>query len=299
MGVDQLPLPFESERPRPAERALVERGRGETATRELSAEAHAKPASVRQVERDPRRARLGGAGEGRALDEKAQLAQRARELASSIGAELGRPVRLKITDNKRLLLSQKRQPDVIEIRAHHVFLRGDPEVQRAAARFLRDRDPAASAILDDFLKNEAGYLRDSRIRRPTRLNARGKVHDLDVILRDVVERHFDRPVDTPRIGWGRAASGKRGRKRSIQLGVYDREEALIRIHRALDREWVPAFYVGFIVYHELLHHLIPPVERGGRLYVHTPEFRRLERKYHYYTDAISFERANLNRLLAR
>lgn len=234
-----------------------------------------------------------------ALTERQRLSARARELTATIGAELGRPVRLKITDNKRVLLSQKRLMDAVEIRAHHVFLRAGADVQRAVARFLRDRDASASAVLDAFLEAESDYLRSARARRPSRLNPRGKVHDLDLILRDVITRHFDRPIDTPRIGWGRASSGKNGRKRSIQLGVYDREEALIRIHRALDREWVPAFYVGFIVYHELLHHLIPPIERAGRLDVHTPEFRRLERKYHYYAEAVAFERANLNRLLAR
>lgn len=276
----QLPLPFHPDEPRTAERALIERPRQSPPLRGLQAETRAARAP------SPR-------------NEKERLEGRARELTSIIRAELGLPIRLKITDNKRLLLSQKRHPGAIEIRAHHVFLRADRRVHEAAARYLRDRDPASSAILDEFLAGEADYLRSARVRRPSRVSSLGKVHDLDLILREIVARHFEHPVDTPRIGWGRAASGKKGRKRSIQLGVYDREEALIRIHRALDRDWVPDFYVGFIVYHELLHHLIPPVERGGRLYVHTPEFRRLERKYHYYAEATAFERANLNRLLAR
>lgn len=297
MRVAQLTLPFESEQRRTAEGGLVEREGRRAKVQELGAEIRVAR-SAAEIEA-PAIQPAAERSSSEATPEKERLAERAQTLAALIRAELGKPVRLKITDNKRLLLSQKRAPSAVEIRAHHVFLRADERVQRAAARFLRDRDPSASAILDDFLKAEADYLRSARIRRPSRVSPRGRVHDLDVILRDVVARHFDHPVDQPRIGWGRAASAKKGRKRSIRLGVYDREEALIRIHRALDRDWVPAFYVGFIVYHELLHHLIPPVERGGRLYVHTPEFRRLERKYHYYAEAIAFERENLNRLLAR
>ena len=45
-------------------------------------------------------------------------------------------------------------------------------------------------------------------------------------------------------------------------GVPDAARA-IRIHPALDREEVPVFYVEFVVFHEMLHQVVPPAERGG------------------------------------
>jgi hypothetical protein len=221
----------------------------------------------------------------------------ATRLALAIRDATNRAVALHVTDNKRVLISQKREGDRLVVRLHHVFLRAEPAVVAAVARYVHRRDPKAGALIDAFLSREHDYLRRSRARRETTARPVGSVHDLDAILDEVASTHFDEPLALPRITWGKR-SGARRKRRSIQLGTYEREEALIRIHPALDRDWVPRSYVGFIVYHELLHHVIPPVERAGRLHVHTAEFRKLERRYANFDEARRFEKENLNRLLA-
>jgi hypothetical protein len=221
----------------------------------------------------------------------------AKRLAAAIRDATRRAVALHVTDNKRVLISQKRDGDRIVVRLHHVFLRAEPAVIAAIARYVHRRDAAAGALIDAFLSREEDYLRRSRARREIAARPLGSVHDLEAILDEVVREHFAERPELPKITWGKRSGAKR-KRRSIQLGTYEREEGLIRIHPALDREWVPRSYVGFIVYHELLHHLIPPVERAGRLHVHTAEFRKLERRYAEYEQARRFERDNLNRLLA-
>jgi hypothetical protein len=222
--------------------------------------------------------------------------ERAKRLASAIRDATSSAVSLHVTDNKRVLISQKREGERLVVRLHHVFLRAEPAVVAALAKYVHRRDAKSGTLIDAFLSREQDYLRRSRARRETMARPLGNVHDLESILGEVVRTHFDEELALPRITWGKRSGGKR-RRRSIQLGTYEREEGLIRIHPALDRDWVPRTYVGFIVYHELLHHLVPPVERAGRLHVHTAEFRRLERRYAQFDEARRFEKENLNRLL--
>jgi hypothetical protein len=81
------------------------------------------------------------------------------------------------------------------------------------------------------------------------------------------------------------------------LGVYLPGVQLIRIHPALDQAFVPRFFVEFIVYHELLHHVIPPVRVNGRYQIHSPRFHQRERDFPAYAQAIAWRKQSLQRLL--
>jgi hypothetical protein len=128
---------------------------------------------------------------------------------------------------------------------------------------------------------------------PLRPNC-GRYHDLDMILADMRVRYFPACAGVS-IRWGRW-SGRR-RTRSIRFGAYLPAEQLIRIHPALDQAFVPRSFVEFIVYHELLHHVIPPVRVNGRYQIHSAAFRQREREFPAYAEAIAWRRQWLRRLL--
>jgi hypothetical protein len=123
---------------------------------------------------------------------------------------------------------------------------------------------------------------------------RGRYHDLDAILDDLRARFFP---DCPavRICWGRWSG--RARPRSIRFGAYLPGARLIRIHPALDQAFVPRYFVEFIVYHELLHHVLPPVRINGRDRVHSPKFRQRERDFPAFAEAMAWRKLSLRRLL--
>ena len=87
------------------------------------------------------------------------------------------------------------------------------------------------------------------------------------------------------------------RRRTIRLGSYDARENLIRVHPALDQSWVPRLFVEAVVYHEMLHALMPAKESGGRRCLHGPEFRRRERQLPGVRRRGVVARANVHRLL--
>ena len=81
------------------------------------------------------------------------------------------------------------------------------------------------------------------------------------------------------------------------MGSYSLEENLIRIHPGLDQEWIPACYLRWVVFHEMLHAAQPAPVVNGRHAFHTPEFAAEERRFVQYVEATEWERRNIAALL--
>lgn len=152
------------------------------------------------------------------------------------------------------------------------------------ARALR-RKPA-SAWLDTFHhyiqrpEVEASHTQMRRTRSRKILSPpQGKYHDLDCSFQRVNRRYFQESLAKPNLSW----SPTRSRR---QLGYHDASLNLIVVSRYLDRRIVPEFMVDFIMYHELLHIAISPTIRQGKRIIHSTEFRRMERKFEQYDDAL-------------
>jgi hypothetical protein len=220
----------------------------------------------------------------------------AERLADEVAARLGDPVRLVVHDNRHTMVSFRRERTAIQLRVHHLFLGCPPDVADALAGFVRpgrrDGRRDASRRIDDWVRTHRERIAPPRT---ARLEARGRVHDLKSILDRLNAEHFGGSVEA-RIGWGR--SGALPGRTSIRTGVYLHAARAIRIHPALDREDVPAFYVDFVVFHEMLHQVVPPADRGGRRTIHGREFRRRERSFPGHARATAWERENVHLLLA-
>jgi predicted SprT family Zn-dependent metalloprotease len=130
------------------------------------------------------------------------------------------------------------------------------------------------------------------------LQPRGNVYDLAEIQRELSQRYFSGAVQLD-ITWGRHGSTRRKHRsrRTIRMGTYFIDEQLIRIHPALDQNFVPRYFVEWVVYHEMLHHVVPmPVVNGRRIY-HSTEFRTRERQYADFERARAWEDAHLRKLI--
>ena len=237
-------------------------------------------------------------GRPRAPSSKAQVLERAREMASAISEQLDRPVRLCVTDNRSTMLSYRRSQQVLSVRVHHMFLAAPESVVRAVADYAGRGRKEAGRIIDQFVRANSGQIRrdagGGRAAPP--LVAKGKIWDLQEIFDRLNAVCFEGRIDA-RIGWVRASTGRR--RRTIRMGVYDHLGRTIRIHPGLDRPEVPGFFVAYIVFHEMLHQAVPAKQRGGRRQHHGPEFRARERDYPDYERALAWERENLGLLLGK
>ena len=218
-------------------------------------------------------------------------------LAARLGSLLREPIEVELTDNAWTMVSWKRVAGRLQFRLHHMFCGAAEPVLRALAGFTgKNRRPHGRAI-DEFVRTHRHLIKAAPSRADPPLATRGRVHHLGDIYDELNVQHFDRRV-TARIGWGRRPPD--GRRRSIKMGVYFHDQKLIRIHPALDDEQVPRHFVRLVVFHEMLHQVLPPTtDDSGRRTVHGREFRAAERRFPDYERARAWEKTNLHLLLRR
>lgn len=217
---------------------------------------------------------------------------RVRRLEQRLQRRLAEPVRLSLTDNVRTMVSARHRPGERCVRLHHMFLDADPRTVEVLATYLKGSDRTAASTLGRFIEANRCRIRAGQ-QQPRRVL--GAVHDLGAIYRRVNRVYFAGAVDVA-ITWGRQRRMKQRRK-SIRLGSYSADQRLIRIHPALDRRWVPEYFLEYIVFHEMLHHVTPMPRQGGRRRCHSLEFQVRERRFAHYQRALAWERQHLQRLL--
>ncbi|HTL34974.1 MAG TPA: hypothetical protein VL326_17715 [Kofleriaceae bacterium] len=207
-------------------------------------------------------------------------------------------VTVTLTDNRYTMISVRRlaKEKRYEVRLHHMFADADPVITRALAHYIADNDADASRVLGDFIDQNAGHVRGRARRQPTQvIFTAGEHHDLRDIYDELNARYFDNKIDAA-ITWGQR-TGRPRRRNSIKMGSYSVEDRLIRIHRSLDRSFVPRFFVAWIVFHEMLHQVHDIRVKNGRREFHSKEFLADEAMYEHYDEAKLWERRHLDALL--
>jgi len=209
-------------------------------------------------------------------------------------------LRLRVTDNVRTMVSLRRDKrrDQVEARIHHMFLHAPAEIWTALGDYLFSGEREAARIIARYIEQHRQRIRRPPL-RPVALSTRGRHHDLREICQTINERYFAGEVQV-NVTWARNQTGRpNSSRRSIKLGSYTSRDRLIRVHPALDAAFVPRYFVEYIIYHEMLHHVLPPKVQNGRRELHGPAFVARERQFQDYAAALQWERENLRKLLRR
>ncbi len=237
----------------------------------------------------------------RRLPSLSEREQAERRLERRIRAHLPKgELSVRLTDNRYTMISVRRDTTdsgkQYKVRLHHMFISASPVITRALARYVALNDKEASRLLGEFIDGNQQFVR-TRVRRTAepKMVTAGQVHDLLDIFEFLNARYFGNTIQA-RITWGQR-NRKPLRRNSIKMGSYSVEERLIRIHRSLDRTFVPRFFVEWVVYHEMLHQVHEIKVVNGRRLFHSREFLRDEAKFDHYREAREWERANLDALL--
>lgn len=217
-----------------------------------------------------------------------------QSLERKLTAALPRPVTVSITDNRHAIISHSQHKGIVRARLHHMFLDAPPRVVDALVRYVADGDRKASELISHYI--EANVARLARRSRRHRLVTRGKHHDLFGLFQQLNEKYFDDSVHAL-VTWGSHGTRRDTKRATIKLGSYNFQDRLIRIHPALDRRWVPRYFVAYVLFHEMLHHVMPGTRGPGRRLLHPPEFREREGMFRHHDRALAWEKAHLARLL--
>ena len=134
------------------------------------------------------------------------------------------------------------------------------------------------------------------VQRPLHFSPEGEYFDLKAMFDKLNAEYFNGALRGYKIIWGRKR--KQPPKEYFVFGTIQEEDKMIRIHPLLDAPFVPTWFLEYVVYHEMLHAVVPEeIDRKGRRRVHTPEFYRRERQFHCYSRARRWEDENLDRFL--
>ena len=203
-------------------------------------------------------------------------------------------VRLVVTNNRVRLVSVRRHRGGLEVRVSRRILKQGSDALDVVVGFVCD-GPGGRAPMRDLIERLPPP--EARSSRRLRLRPRGRTHDLQALLEVESRRAFGEltPVG---VTWGQRRRMRRS-QRSIRLGSYTAEQKMIRIHPLLDQPAVPAWFVGFVLYHEMLHHRLGMGVEPGARFRHPPAFREAERRHPRFEDSQNWESKVLPRLMRR
>lgn len=235
------------------------------------------------------------AAEPPGFDERMWAEFLSQELGSRVSVRFGR------AKSSVLRVVRDRKGELVVHMSAFFGAAPDP-IRRSVARWLAAGRRARRSVRDLDRWIDAELARQGPVPPdPTKLVPRGRSFDLaelrdELVASDLAEE-FAR-ASKPAITFGRA--GGRRARRTLRLGSYDERAHLVRIHPVLDQDFVPRWFVRYIVFHELLHAVLPH-ERGpsGRRVFHGPRFRARERAYVDHARALAWEREHIEHLLDR
>lgn len=120
-------------------------------------------------------------------------------------------------------------------------------------------------------------------------SAHGKYFNLNDIFDKVNKEYFDYSVRKPILGWSLNFSTRR-------LGFYDHSRDLLVISRIFDKKRTPDYIREYLMYHEMLHIVIPVKKVNGRRVIHPTHFQKEERLFRQYDLAQKWFKRKLWRL---
>jgi hypothetical protein len=216
------------------------------------------------------------------------------DLQSELSRLSGRKILLYLTDNRRRMVSARRHGDVLEVRLQRAFLDAPPGVIGELGDILAGRECDRAALrrfIDGALPADA----PPAARRPPNATARDSSHhDLSGYASRLNETYLG---GRSRAGvvWGRR--DRRKSRSSIRFACYDPARNLIIMNRKLDRPDIPAYFVEFVLFHEMLHEVLGMDEGpDGRRSIHGKLFKLMESTYPDYEKALRFEKELCKRL---
>lgn len=202
----------------------------------------------------------------------------------------GRKLKLKINDNRSTMLSVKWEPDGTKVSLHRIFLEAPKNVMDELACYLRQEEDNIGSTVRAYIEENLKNLDYSHQLDKSKMYSQGHVYNLQKVYNDLNNEYFDGELNLHITWFGKAI--QKGSSRVI-FGLYYDQSRLIKINRLLDSPSFPDYFVSYVVYHEMLHHVCPSYfDNKGQHQIHTKEFKAREVKFKYYDLAQTWIKEN-------
>ena len=200
-----------------------------------------------------------------------------------------REIDLVINDNRSTFLSvlQKGRKKM-KISLHKLFLHACDNVCEAVITFSLKKDPNALRKIRFFANTYFAKANFSADLDEHKLWTEGKCYHLKEIYQLLNKKYFQNKLDL-KITWFKKP--KYRTFSSFTFGSYNHPLRLIRINEILDHSAIPPFFIEYVIYHEMLHHVCPGyTDEQGREWIHTALFKKKEKEFLHYNKAKLWEK---------
>jgi len=195
-------------------------------------------------------------------------------------------VKLKINNNRSTMVSVKWEPDVTKVSVHKMFLEAPQNIMDDLACHITKEDSALAPSVKAFIEEQLQVMDYSHQVNSLKLFTEGKHYNLKDLYESINNEYFDGKLDLSITWYGRISKRRRAQ---VTFGLYQQTLKLVKIHRILDNPFFPEYFVKFVVYHEMVHHICPTYyDENGRHHIHTKEFKNKEKEFRDFEIAQSW-----------
>lgn len=152
--------------------------------------------------------------------------------------------------------------------------------------FTQSLDMLMSDAKKNSLKKTVNFSQKSSWKKDL-LKTKGEVFDLKEIFESINQEYFENKIDA-KITWAR--KNQKAARCYRRLGCFMPLKNLIKINPILDSLQIPAYFIAFIVYHEMLHAACPPIQSQGKRLVHHKKFKLKEKSFKDFEKAKVWEK---------
>lgn len=207
-----------------------------------------------------------------------------------IESAVNKKVSLKINDNHSTMLSVKWEPECTKVSMHRMFLEAPDNIMTALACHIMEENSAVSPTVRSYIEEKLRTLDYSKQSDKGKFITKGRFYDLEELYNEINSEYFNNSLDLSITWFGNASQRKRSR---VTFGLYYDPLKLIKIHRILDKArrfknepYFPDFFIKYVIYHEMLHHVCPAYyDDYGKHRIHTVEFKKEEKRFREFEQA--------------
>lgn len=222
------------------------------------------------------------------------LDQSIKDLQRTLESSVGIRLQLKINDNRSTMLSVKWEPDCTKVSLHRMFLQAPHNIMQDLACYLKREHKKLTPGIKAYIEHNLQKLDYSHELDLSKLETKGAVYDLKEIYNSLNQWYFNGLLRL-HITW--FGERKRSRGSQVTFGLFQDPLRLIKVNRLLDSGDFPDYFVHYVVYHEMLHHVCPArVDVSGFKHIHSKEFKQKEQQFAYFEEARQWIQENENQI---
>ncbi len=213
------------------------------------------------------------------------------EFKIRLSAHLNTHLEIQVNENRSTMLNLlERNRFFVRLSVHKMFLTAPDPVISAIAHYVRGTRKEVT-ILRKFIQDSLADADYTHLVNPKKLQTVGHHYNLLESYHAINKQYFNNELDLS-ITWYGSSSRRKTRTR-ITFGQYVAGLRLIKIHRMLDDPFFPDYFVNFVIYHEMVHSVVPgSVDTRGRFCFHSADFKAKERDFEHYKAATVWEKTN-------